>query len=47
VEIEWKEGKLTLARISSKTGGEIIVIYKNKQKKLNFRQGQSIQLKKF
>ncbi len=47
VEIEWKEGKLTNARVSSKTGGEITVVYNKKQKTLNFREGQSIQLKKF
>jgi len=47
VEMEWKNGKLSHTRISSRTGGEITVVYKEKQKVLNFREGQSISIKRF
>lgn len=47
VEMEWKDGKLSNARISSRTGGEITVSYMGKEKLLNFREGQTMQLKRF
>jgi len=47
VEMEWKKGKLAHTRISSRTGGEITVVYKQKQKVLNFREGQSITIRRF
>ena len=44
VDIEWRDGKLTSARISSVGGKDCTVRYGTKVKTLNLRDGQSSRL---